>query len=133
VARTKAFLIEILNPVDYVTDKVTFVPHKLVLPSTNQKASKAESDKTDSDGPTTPQQPSNRKLKTEKRRKSNESAGSEGSVTPPVIKKQSFRVALASINYPVCCGPSQVRFAHDPYSANGGCTYISLQEPDAIV
>lgn len=37
VAKTKSFLVDILDAEDYVTDKVTFVPHKLVLPSNNQK------------------------------------------------------------------------------------------------
>lgn len=31
--------------------------------------------------------------------------------------------AVTLMKSPVCCGPEQVRFAHDPYSMGGGCTY----------
>jgi len=123
VARTKAFLVNILNPEDYLTDKVTFVPHKLVLPSANQK--------TPQNKVTTVQEPTDSAaVSTEdfspkyhgKRRKSRELEVSQ-------CKKPSFRrpSLVTAINTPVCCGPTEVRFAHDPYSLSGGCTYLPLK------
>lgn len=143
VARAKAFLISILNSEDYLTDKVTFVPHKLVLPSSNQKSQQT---KANIQVPYNPfsfnnnnvQEPGNvalsstveqpledatNKHRGQKRRKSRDL----GNVVP--MKKQSFRrpSLVASITAPVCCGPTEVRFAHDPYSLNGGCTYLPLK------
>jgi len=124
VALTKAFLLNILNPEDYLTDKVTFVPHKLVLPSANQKASQkdkvaavqgSEAVLEEATGSVSPKYHG-------KRRKSRD-------LEEVQIKKQSFRrpSLVTTINTPVCCGPTEVRFAHDPYSLSGGCTYLPLK------
>lgn len=130
VALTKSFLMNILNPEDYLTDKVTFVPHKLVLPSGNQKTSQNKA--------TTIQ---GSECGVESTADAADTA--EGSVSPKyhgkrrksrdldVVqnKKQSFRrpSLVTTINTPVCCGPTEVRFAHDPYSLSGGCTYLPLK------
>lgn len=48
VAQTKLFLSQILDPAHYLTDKITFVPHKLVLPSANSRRSSTASQETSS-------------------------------------------------------------------------------------
>lgn len=129
VANVRDFLIKVLDSEDYVTDKVTFVPHKLVLPSSNLKAPKKSqpSDEAVSNGSSVSDSPaSNGSGTTQRPSKRRSSRDSDCSDKGPA-KKHSFRIALTSIEVPFCCGPSQVRFAHDPYSLTGGCTYISMQ------
>jgi len=135
VARTKAFLVSILNAADYLTDKVTFVPHKLVLPSSSQQKSPSPLRSPAKMSPEGPQfsfeQPQGildestmmPKHRGQKRRKSRDMTV----VVEP--KKASFRrpSLVTTITAPVCCGPAEVRFAHDPYSLNGGCTYLPLK------
>lgn len=121
VARTKAFLMSILNPEDYITGKVTFVPHKLVLPNVNQQKSLNSSQTLVVNIGT--QEDSKPRHRGQKRRKSRDLG-----LTPDVKKGSIRRSSLVtSINAPVCCGPAEVRFAHDPYSTNGGCTYLPLK------
>eukprot|EP00667_Euglena_gracilis_P014059 EG_transcript_14547 len=136
VARTKSFLVDILDPQDYVNDKVTFVPHKLVLPSNNTRNSAGSSNVTPSASspvhvvlPTTDLDLASTvamalSKKGQKRRKSTESSNSASSNSIQSDNQQaSFRIAVTLMKSPVCCGPEQVRFAHDPYSMGGGCTY----------
>jgi len=98
-----------LNPSDYVSNKVTFVPHKLVLPSKPRQMSQGRSSPIESETDSV------------ERRRSADSTESQRS-----SETECFRLAVKEINVPISCGPAQVRFAHDPYSFGGGCTYLAI-------
>lgn len=109
------------------------MPHKLVLPSANQKSPAKEDAQVASPlGSDESKEVVNDQTlavfppkKGQKRRKSRDLT-----VQAQASKKASFRrasIALATMTTFVCCGPADVRFAHDPYSLSGGCTYLPLQ------
>jgi hypothetical protein len=84
VNRTKAFLQSTLNEQDYVTEKITFVPHKLVIKgSANQKMPQGESvdsqTSTEPQGAKIPDSPSSRN----QQRHSNASTSSSVGVNTP--------------------------------------------------
>jgi len=115
VERVRTTLMTMLNPSDYVSNKVTFVPHKLVLPSKPRQMSQARSSPIESE------------TYSAERRRSADSTESRKSSETECLR---LVAALKEINVPISCGPAQVRFAHDPYSFGGGCTYLAI--PSAV-
>jgi len=113
VESTRKSLVDILDPSDYFSDKVTFVPHKLVLPSKLRLSDEGTARSSAAGGRIT-------KLK-----KSSDSSGSS-EADRKKVGTEGCRLAVTEIKAPISCGPVQVRFAHDPYSLGGGCTYLTI-------
>jgi hypothetical protein len=113
VESTRAALTSILDPSDYLSDKVTFVPHKLVLPSKPRQTDQGSAHSSPVGGKIT------------KRKKSTDSTGSN-EIEKKKVETECCRLAVTEIKAPISCGPAQVRFAHDPYSLGGGCTYLTI-------
>eukprot|EP00669_Euglena_mutabilis_P007571 TRINITY_DN2828_c0_g1_i4.p1 TRINITY_DN2828_c0_g1~~TRINITY_DN2828_c0_g1_i4.p1 ORF type:complete len:164 (-),score=11.95 TRINITY_DN2828_c0_g1_i4:59-550(-) len=109
VERVRTTLVTMLNPSDYVSNKVTFVPHKLVLPSKPRKMSQGITSPIESESDSV-----------ERRRSADSTESRRSSET------ECLRLAVKEINVPISRGPAQVRFAHDPYSFGGGCTYLAI-------
>ena len=106
VNRTKAFLQRALNEQDYVSEKITFVPHKLVIKgSSSQKMPQREpldsQTSTEAPGATSPDSPSSRN----QQRHSNASVCSSVGVTTPKSssshsqKRNSNESVASSLGY----------------------------------
>jgi hypothetical protein len=128
VAATKAFLEEILEPEHYLTDKITFVPHKLVLPSTNLKVPRKMGENNSMQESLSDDLPLAKKNAKRRKSRSGSTSSSSSSTTgkSPASPDRHPSLAVATMTAPVCCGPTEVRFAHDPYSISGGCTYLPI-------
>jgi len=109
VERVRTTLVTMLNPSDYVSNKVTFVPHKLVLPSKPRQMCQERSPVIELDAQSVERKSS--VASTESQRSS---------------ETECLRLAVKETNVPISRGLAQVHLSHDPYSFGEAETRLRL-------